>query len=240
MLKIQGLNKSFANNIVLQDVDFSVKKGEVVCIIGPSGSGKSTLLRCINHLEKPSSGSIIFDGRIVRDTPREIRELRRDIGMVFQEFHLFEMKNVLNNLTMAPILTKRLSKQQAVEEAKKNLDFVGLTDKTYAMPNTLSGGQKQRVAIARALTMKPKVLLLDEPTSALDPELIQEVLKVIKLLAQRETTMIIVTHQIEFAKEIADRIVFMESGRIVEEGSPEEIINSPKQERTRQFLMSVL
>lgn len=240
MLKIQGLNKSFGNNVVLRDVDFSVKKGEVVCIIGPSGSGKSTLLRCINHLEEPSSGNTVFEGRVVRDTPREIRELRRDIGMVFQEFHLFEMKNVLNNLTMAPILTKRLSKQEAIKEAKKNLDFVGLTDKTYSMPNTLSGGQKQRVAIARALTMKPKVLLLDEPTSALDPELIQEVLKVIKLLAQRETTMIIVTHQIEFAREIADRIVFMEGGRIVEEGSPEEIINSPKEERTRQFLMSVL
>ena len=237
---IQGLNKRFGNTVVLRDVDFAVEKGEVVCIIGPSGSGKSTLLRCINHLEKPTSGRFVFEGKIVHDTPSEIRELRRNIGMVFQEFHLFEMKNVLNNLTLAPILTKRLSKQQAIEEAKKNLDFVGLTDKIYSMPNTLSGGQKQRVAIARALTMNPKVLLLDEPTSALDPELIQEVLKVIRLLAKRETTMIIVTHQIEFAKEIADRIVFMENGRIVEEGCPEEIINNPKEKRTRHFLMSAL
>lgn len=240
MLMIKGLNKSFSQNQVLKDVDLSVKKGEVVCIIGPSGSGKSTLLRCINYLEKPSSGTIVFEGKTIQDTPGEIRRLRRDVGMVFQEFYLFEMKNVLHNLTLAPILTRRLDRQQAIKEAKKNLEFVGLTDKIYAMPNTLSGGQKQRVAIARALTMQPKLLLLDEPTSALDPELVQEVLKVIRSLAKRETTMIIVTHQIEFAKEIADRIIFMEDGRIIEEGSPDELFNNPKEERTKQFIKSAL
>lgn len=240
MLMIKGLNKSFSQNQVLKDVDLSVKKGEVVCIIGPSGSGKSTLLRCINYLEKPSSGTIVFEGKTIQDTPGEIRRLRRDVGMVFQEFYLFETKNVLHNLTLAPILTRRLDRQQAIKEAKKNLEFVGLTDKMYAMPNTLSGGQKQRVAIARALTMQPKLLLLDEPTSALDPELVQEVLKVIRSLAKRETTMIIVTHQIEFAKEIADRIIFMEDGRIIEEGSPDELFNNPKEERTKQFIKSAL
>lgn len=240
MLKIRGLNKYFGTNHVLKDVDLDIKQGEIVSIIGPSGSGKSTLLRCINYLEEPSSGTIEFEGKIIQKDSEQIKDLRSNVGMVFQEFNLFEMKNVLTNIALAPVLTKKMNKQEAKEEANKVLKFVGLKDKIYEMPKNLSGGQKQRVAIARALAMQPKVLLLDEPTSALDPELVQEVLKVIQMLVKKKITMIIVTHQIDFAKEISDRIIFMEDGKIVEEGVPNEILVSPKKNRTKDFINSIL
>ncbi len=240
MLHIKNLSKNFGANTVLSDINLDIRKGEIVCVIGPSGSGKSTLLRCINYLEKSTGGVIEFEGNRVGDVPSQIKRLRSEIGMVFQEFNLFEMKDVMSNITLAPVLIKKMTKAEAKEEALKVLQFVGLMDKIHAMPNTLSGGQKQRVAIARALAMQPKVLLMDEPTSALDPELIQEVLKVVRMLADQNITMIIVTHQIEFVKEIADRIVFMEKGRIVEEGSPGEILVNPKETRTKEFLQSIL
>ena len=240
MLKIKDLNKFFVNNQVLKNINLNIEQGEVISIIGPSGSGKSTLLRCINYLEEPSSGTIEFEGNIIKNEPKQIRDLRNNVGMVFQEFDLFEMKNVLSNLTLAPVLTKKMSKEEAKEEAIKVLKFVGLKDKVREMPKNLSGGQKQRVAIARALMMQPKVLLLDEPTSALDPELIQEVLKVIKMLVDKKITMIIVTHQIEFAKEISDRMIFMEDGKIIEQGKPDEIMNNPKNKRTKDFINSIL
>lgn len=240
MLKIRNLSKSFGTNQVLKNLNLDIQQGEVVSIIGPSGSGKSTLLRCINYLEEPTSGTIEFEGKIIKNDSEQIKDLRNNVGMVFQEFNLFEMKNVLSNITLAPILTKKMNKQEAREEANKVLKFVGLKDKIFEMPKNLSGGQKQRVAIARALAMQPKVLLLDEPTSALDPELVQEVLKVIQMLVKKKITMIIVTHQIDFAKEISDRIIFMEDGKIVEEGSPEEILVNPKKKRTKDFINSIL
>lgn len=240
MLCIKKLSKKFGSNLVLSDVNLNIAKGEIVCIVGPSGSGKSTLLRCINLLEKPTNGTIEFEGKKVGDDASQIKSLRSEVGMVFQEFNLFEMKDVLSNIMLAPVLTKKMTKAEAKEEAIKVLQFVGLMDKIHAMPETLSGGQKQRVAIARALAMCPKVLLMDEPTSALDPELIQEVLKVIRMLVEERITMIIVTHQIEFAKEIADRIIFMEQGKVIEEGPPNEIFDNPKEERTREFLQSIL
>lgn len=240
MLKIRNLNKSFGTNQVLKNLNLDIQQGEVVSIIGPSGSGKSTLLRCINYLEEPTSGTIEFEGKVIKNDSEQIKDLRNNVGMVFQEFNLFEMKNVLSNITLAPVLTKKMTKQEAREEANKVLKFVGLKDKIFEMPKNLSGGQKQRVAIARALVMQPKVLLLDEPTSALDPELVQEVLKVIQMLVKKKITMIIVTHQIDFAKEISDRIIFMEDGKIVEEGSPEEILVNPKKKRTKDFINSIL
>lgn len=240
MLKIKDLNKFFGNNQVLKNINLNIEQGEVISIIGPSGSGKSTLLRCINYLEEPSSGTIEFEGNIIINEPKQIKDLRNNVGMVFQEFDLFEMKNVLSNLTLAPVLNKKMGKEEAKEEAIKVLKFVGLKDKVHEMPKNLSGGQKQRVAIARALMMQPKVILLDEPTSALDPELIQEVLKVIKMLVDKKITMIIVTHQIEFAKEISNRIIFMEDGKIIEQGKPDEILNNPKNKRTKDFINSIL
>ena len=240
MLKIRNLNKSFGTNQVLKNLNLDIQQGEVVSIIGPSGSGKSTLLRCINYLEEPTSGTIEFEGKIIKNDSEQIKDLRNNVGMVFQEFNLFEMKNVLSNITLAPVLTKKMNKQEAREEANKVLKFVGLKDKIFEIPKNLSGGQKQRVAIARALAMQPKVLLLDEPTSALDPELVQEVLKVIQMLVKKKITMIIVTHQIDFAKEISDRIIFMEDGKIVEEGAPEEILVNPKKKRTKDFINSIL
>ena len=240
MLKIRNLSKSFGTNQVLKNLNLDIQQGEVVSIIGPSGSGKSTLLRCINYLDEPTSGTIEFEGKIIKNDSQQIKDVRNNVGMVFQEFNLFEMKNVLSNITLAPVLTKKMNKQEAREEANKVLKFVGLKDKIFEMPKNLSGGQKQRVAIARALAMQPKVLLLDEPTSALDPELVQEVLKVIQMLVKKKITMIIVTHQIDFAKEISDRIIFMEDGKIVEEGSPEEILVNPKKKRTKDFINSIL
>ena len=240
LLRINKLSKEFNKKKVLENINMEIKQGEVIGIIGPSGSGKSTLLRCINFLEEPTEGTIEFNGKIVINDRKKIEELRTNIGMVFQEFNLFERKNVLTNIITAPILTKKMTKNEAIEEAIKLLKFVGLEDKIYSMPETLSGGQKQRVAIARALAMEPKLLLLDEPTSALDPELIQEVLKVIKMLAQEKITMLIVTHQIKFVKEIADRIIFMENGKIIEEGTPSEILENPQINRTKKFLSDIL
>lgn len=240
MLKVSHLCKSIGSLSILEDICLTVNTGEIVCIIGPSGSGKSTLLRCINYLEKPTKGLIELNGKSIGDTSRQIQEWRRKVAMVFQDFNIFELKTVQQNVTLAPVLSKMMTKEVALEEAKKVLSFVGMSEKINCMPETLSGGEKQRVAIARALIMHPEIILMDEPTSALDPELIQEVLKVIRSLASQNTTMIIVTHQLSFAKEIADRIVFMENGKIIEEGTPEILFTAPKQQRTREFIQSII
>jgi len=194
----------------------------------------------MNFLERPSGGSVIFNGVIIQNNQKQIRELRRKVSMVFQEFNLFEMKDVLTNITLAPVLSKKMSKVEATAEAFRVLKFVGLEEKAYALPDTLSGGEKQRVAIARALAMQPQMLLMDEPTSALDPELIQEVLKVIRMLANQNVTMVIVTHQLDFAREIADRLLFMEMGQIIEEGTPEEVLRHPQKQRTLEFVQSII
>ena len=240
VLEIVHLKKSFGTHEVLKDIDFNVNKGEVVCIIGPSGSGKSTLLRCINLLEKPSGGKILYKGKNILEENHDIYAYRTKLGMVFQQFNLFNNHNVLSNCTVGQIKVLKRSKKEAEEVAMKYLRVVGMEQYINAKPKQLSGGQKQRVAIARALSMEPDVMLFDEPTSALDPELVDEVLRVMKKLAQTGLTMLIVTHEMEFAKEVADRIVFMDKGIIEEEGSPEEIFNNPKKERTRDFLRRTL
>lgn len=236
VLEIVHLKKSFGTHEVLKDINFNVNKGEVVCIIGPSGSGKSTLLRCINLLEKPSGGKILYKGKNILEENHDIYAYRTKLGMVFQQFNLFNNHNVLSNCTVGQIKVLKRSKKEAEEVAMKYLRVVGMEQYINAKPKQLSGGQKQRVAIARALSMEPDVMLFDEPTSALDPELVDEVLRVMKKLAQTGLTMLIVTHEMEFAKEVADRIVFMDKGIIEEEGSPEEIFNNPKRERTKEFL----
>lgn len=240
MIEVNNLSKNFGDLEVLRDISLSVDEGEVVCIIGPSGSGKSTFLRCINQLESPSSGSIHYQGKDLTDSSTDIRLFREEVGMVFQRFNLFPLKTVLENVTLAPVLTKRKNKHEAKKLAMELLKKVGLEDKASAMPSTLSGGQQQRVAIARALAMEPKALLFDEPTSALDPELVGDVLKVMKSLAKEGMTMIVVTHEMGFARDVADRVVFMADGLIVEEGKPENIFTHPKEERTRSFLTRVL
>ncbi|HHY43082.1 MAG TPA: amino acid ABC transporter ATP-binding protein [Thermoanaerobacterales bacterium] len=240
VLEIVHLKKSFGTHEVLKDINFNVNKGEVVCIIGPSGSGKSTLLRCINLLEKPSGGKILYKGKNILEENHDIYAYRTKLGMVFQQFNLFNNHNVLSNCTVGQIKVLKRSKKEAEEVAMKYLRVVGMEQYINAKPKQLSGGQKQRVAIARALSMEPDVMLFDEPTSALDPELVDEVLRVMKKLAQTGLTMLIVTHEMEFAKEVADRIVFMDKGIIEEEGSPEEIFNNPKKERTRDFLRRTL
>jgi putative lysine transport system ATP-binding protein len=240
IIDIQHLSKSFGTHEVLKDIDFSVKKGEVVCIIGSSGSGKSTLLRCINLLEKPSGGQIIYHEENVLDDKHDIRAYRTKLGMVFQQFNLFNNHNVLSNCVVGQIKVLKRSKEEADKVARKYLNVVGMEQFINAKPKQLSGGQKQRVAIARALSMEPDVMLFDEPTSALDPEMVGEVLKVMKELAESGLTMLIVTHEMGFAKEVADRVVFMDKGVIAEEGSPEQIFNSPTQERTREFLKRTL
>lgn len=240
VIDIQHLSKSFGNHEVLKDIDFSVKKGEVVCIIGSSGSGKSTLLRCINLLEKPSGGQIIYNGENILDDKHNIQQYRTKLGMVFQQFNLFENHNVLNNCTVAQIKVLKRSKQEAEKIAMKYLRVVGMEQFINAKPRQLSGGQKQRVAIARALSMEPDVMLFDEPTSALDPEMVGEVLKVMKDLAQSGLTMLIVTHEMGFARDVSNRVVFMDKGVIAEEGTPEQIFNNPTQERTREFLKRTL
>ncbi len=241
MIKVEHLSKNFEDLQVLKDINMHVMEGEVICIIGPSGSGKSTLLRCINQLEIPTDGNIYYQGKDIFNK-REIalRDYREEVGMVFQRFNLFPMKNVLKNITLAPILTKKMTKLQAQEKALQLLDKVGLSDKAHSMPATLSGGQQQRVAITRALAMEPKALLFDEPTSALDPELVGDVLEVMRSLAKEGMTMVIVTHEMEFAKDVADRVIFMADGYIVEEGTPEEIFTNPKHSRTRSFLARIL
>ncbi|MDD4569850.1 MAG: amino acid ABC transporter ATP-binding protein [Tepidanaerobacteraceae bacterium] len=236
VIDIVHLSKSFGTHEVLKDIVFSVNKGEVVCIIGSSGSGKSTLLRCVNLLEKPSGGKIIYNGENILDDNHNIYAYRTKLGMVFQQFNLFNNHNVLSNCTVGQMKVLKRSKEEAERVAMKYLQVVGMEQYINAKPKQLSGGQKQRVAIARALSMEPDVMLFDEPTSSLDPELVEEVLKVMKKLAETGLTMLIVTHEMEFAKEVSDRVVFMDKGVIEEEGPPEQIFNNPKKERTREFL----
>lgn len=240
LIEIKHLSKSFGTHQVLKDIDFSVNKGETVCIIGSSGSGKSTLLRCINLLEKPSGGEIIYKGENILDKKHDIYGYRTKIGMVFQQFNLFNNHNVLSNCMVGQMKVLKRSKKEAEEVAMKYLKVVGMDEYVNARPKQLSGGQKQRVAIARALSMEPDVMLFDEPTSALDPEMVGEVLKVMKKLAEIGLTMLVVTHEMEFAKEVSNRVVFMDKGVIAEQGSPEQIFNNPVHERTREFLKRIL
>ncbi|HHV80454.1 MAG TPA: amino acid ABC transporter ATP-binding protein [bacterium] len=241
MIRLEKIYKKFERLEVLKGVDLVVEKGEVVVIIGPSGAGKSTLLRCVNLLERPTSGRVIFEGiDITRMDGREIDRVRERIGMVFQHINLFNHLNVLDNVTLAPVKVKGLSRSEAEHIANSLLARMGIEDKLYAYPSQLSGGQRQRVAIARALAMQPDIMLFDEPTSALDPEMIKEVLDVMSSLVKDGMTMIIVTHEMGFAREVADRIIFMDNGYIVEEGSPKEIFSNPKEERTVMFLSKIL
>lgn len=240
MIQINNLHKSFKENKVLKGINDNIEKGEVVVIIGPSGSGKSTFLRCLNLLEVPTSGEIIFEGTNITDKKTDINKIREKMGMVFQQFNLFPHKTVLENLTIAPIMVKKMNKDDAKKKAYALLKKVGLVDKADAYPGSLSGGQKQRIAIARALCMEPDVILFDEPTSALDPEMVGEVLSVMKDLAKEGMTMVVVTHEMGFAREVGDRILFMDDGKIVEEGSPKEIFNNPKHPRTIDFLSKVI
>lgn len=240
MIEVKGLCKSFGDLKVLKGIDDSINKGEVVVVIGPSGSGKSTYLRCINYMEEATQGQILIDGVDITDKSIDINEIRQKVGMVFQHFNLFPHMTVLENITLAPIQVKKMSEEQAKEIAYKLLDKVGLKEKANEYPNKLSGGQKQRIAIARALAMNPEVMLFDEPTSALDPEMVKEVLEVIKELAQEGMTMMIVTHEMGFAKEVGTRLVFMDEGKILEQGNPKEVFENPKEERTKLFLSKVL
>ncbi|AKS66755.1 amino acid ABC transporter ATP-binding protein [Staphylococcus coagulans] len=240
MIKIKQLNKTFGNNEVLAQIDMEVHKGEVVAIIGPSGSGKSTLLRCMNLLEVPTKGSVIFEGRDLTEKGTKVDELRQKMGMVFQNFNLFPHKKVIDNIILAPSLLKKSDKAFLKAHALDLLDKVGLKDKAEAYPNQLSGGQKQRVAIARALAMNPDVLLFDEPTSALDPEVVGEVLTVMKSLANEGMTMVVVTHEMDFAKNVSDRVIFMADGHIVEDGPSHEVFENPQHQRTQNFLKRVL
>ncbi len=240
MVHVENLKKNFDKLEVLKDISIDITEGEVVVLLGPSGSGKSTFLRCINRLEEATSGKIVVDGMEITDKHTDINKAREDIGMVFQHFNLFNNKNVIDNIMLAPVELKKMTKDEAREKAMALLQRVGLSDKAEAYPSQLSGGQKQRVAIARALAMNPNVILFDEPTSALDPEMVGEVLDVMKELAGAGMTMIVVTHEIGFAREVADRIVFVDGGYIVEQGTPNEIINHPKEKRTIDFLNKVL
>ncbi|QBK26788.1 amino acid ABC transporter ATP-binding protein [Ureibacillus thermophilus] len=240
MIKIENLHKSFGSLDVLKGIDYEIREKEVVCVIGPSGSGKSTFLRCINLLEEATDGAIYIDGVKINDPNTDINKIRTEVGMVFQQFNLFPHMTVLENITMAPKLIRKMNKTDAENLAFELLQKVGLREKAYNYPQQLSGGQQQRVAIARALAMKPKVMLFDEPTSALDPEMVTEVLDVMKQLAVEGMTMVVVTHEMGFAREVADRVIFMDGGVIVEEGPPEQIFGNPKHERTKAFLSKVL
>lgn len=240
MITVRNLYKSFGKLEVLKDVSCEISKGEVVTVIGPSGSGKSTMLRCINLLEKPTAGQIIIEGKVINEKGVNINLVRQRMGMVFQHFNLFPHLSVLENITLSPRKLKNLTREEANEEARKLLDKVGLLDKINAYPVQLSGGQKQRIAIARALAMKPDIMLFDEPTSALDPEMVKEVLNVIKELVNEGMTMIVVTHEMGFAREVSDRMMFMDDGRIIEEGTPKDIFDNPQNERTKSFLSKVL
>ncbi len=239
-ITVNGLRKSFGSNEVLKGIDVEIGEGEVVCIIGPSGSGKSTLLRCLNKLEEISAGHVVVDGFDVTDPKVDINEVRRHVGMVFQHFNLFPHMSVAENIMLAPVELKKATKAEAREQALKLLDRVGLREKADARPASLSGGQKQRVAIARALAMSPGIMLFDEATSALDPEMVGEVLQVIRDLAAEGMTMVLVTHEMGFAKEIGDRVVFMADGVVCESGKPEDLFGNPQQERTKEFLSKVL
>jgi polar amino acid transport system ATP-binding protein len=240
MIKIEKLNKSFGDLHVLKDVDMKVKESDVVVLVGASGSGKSTLLRCINFLEIKNSGNIIIEGESIEPKKHDLNKVRQKVGMVFQHFNLFPHKTVLENVIEAPLNVKKVNKSQAIKEGKELLDKVGLADKANVYPSKLSGGQKQRVAIARSLAMKPDIMLFDEPTSALDPELVGEVLATMKELAKEGMTMVVVTHEMGFAREVADWVVYMHDGRIVERGHPNEVFDSPKEQRTKDFLSSIL
>ena len=237
---VSNLKKSFGKLEVLKDISMDIHEGEVVVLLGPSGSGKSTFLRCLNQLEIATEGEIIVDGNNIIDKHTDINKVRENIGMVFQHFNLFPHKTVLENIMLAPVELKKMTKEQAKEKGLQLLKRVGMFDKADVYPNMLSGGQKQRVAIARALAMSPDIMLFDEPTSALDPEMVGEVLNVMKELASDGMTMVIVTHEIGFAREVADRVVFMDGGYIVEQGTPEEVIRNPKEARTIDFLNKVL
>ncbi len=239
MIDIKGLKKSFGENVVLKGVDLSIEEREVVVIIGPSGSGKSTLLRCMNYLEEPTAGTVTVDG-ILLDGEANINKVREEVGMVFQRFNLFPHMTVLQNIMLAPQKVRHVSRDEAERTAKELLARVGLADKADVYPEQLSGGQQQRVAIARALAMHPKVMLFDEPTSALDPEMVGEVLDVMRSLAEEGMTMVIVTHEMGFAREVGDRLLFVDDGRIIEEGVPREVFEHPQEERTRIFLSKVL
>ncbi|EOT47761.1 MULTISPECIES: amino acid ABC transporter ATP-binding protein [Enterococcus] len=240
MLNIENLHKTFGKNEVLKGIDMTIEAGEVVVIIGPSGSGKSTFLRCLNLLETPTDGKIIFEGTNLLDKGVNIDQLRQKMGMVFQSFNLFPHKTVLENITISPVKVKKEADAKAKAEAERLLDLVGLKDKSQAYPSSLSGGQQQRVAIARALAMNPDVMLFDEPTSALDPEMVGEVLAVMQGLANNGMTMVVVTHEMGFAREVADRVIFMDEGVIQEEGTPEQIFTNPENPRTQSFLNKVL
>ena len=240
MIEVKKLYKSFGKLEVLKDVNCRVALQEVVCVIGPSGSGKSTFLRCINMLEQPTSGEIWIDGVNLLDQNTNINSVRQDVGMVFQRFNLFPHKTALENVSLAPMKVKNRSREEAEKTARDLLDKVGLSDKANVYPDQLSGGQQQRVAIARALAMHPKVMLFDEPTSALDPEMVGEVLSVMKDLAREGMTMVVVTHEMGFAREVGDRVIFMDEGRLVEEGTPDQVFGSPRNDRTRLFLSKIL
>jgi polar amino acid transport system ATP-binding protein len=240
MIKIEKLNKSFGDLHVLKDVDMKVKESDVVVLVGASGSGKSTLLRCINFLEIKNSGNVIIEGESIEPKKNDLNKVRQKVGMVFQHFNLFPHKTVLENVIEAPLNVKKVNKSQAIKEGRELLDKVGLADKANVYPSKLSGGQKQRVAIARSLAMKPDIMLFDEPTSALDPELVGEVLATMKELAKEGMTMVVVTHEMGFAREVADWVVYMHDGRIVERGHPNEVFDNPKEQRTKDFLSSIL
>ena len=240
MIAVEHLTKRFGKNLVLDDISETIEQGEKVVIIGPSGSGKSTFLRCMNLLETPTSGTISFEGTVINDRKTDINAIRRQMGMVFQHFNLFPNMTIRKNITLAPVKTKLMSQEEADAEAEKLLDRVGLKDRADSYPIQLSGGQKQRIAIVRALAMKPKVMLLDEPTSALDPEMVGEVLEVMKELADEGMTMVVVTHEMGFAREVGSRVLFMDGGHILEQNEPHAFFANPKEERTREFLSKVL
>ena len=240
MIEVKNLCKSFGDLQVLKGISETINDREVVCVIGPSGSGKSTFLRCLNLLEEPSGGEVFLDGKKINDSDVDIDEIREKLGMVFQGFNLFPHMTVLDNLTLAPIKVKGMEKAAAEEKARKLLETVGLADKAEKYPASLSGGQKQRVAIARALAMDPEIMLFDEPTSALDPEMAGEVLNVMKNLAENGMTMVIVTHEMGFAREVADRVLFIDEGNILEQGTPAELFGNPQHDRTKNFLSKVL
>ncbi len=240
MVVAEHVSKSFGNNLVLKDITLSVKKGEVVVIIGASGSGKTTFIRCINGLEKVASGKIYVDGTEITHSTTNLYNMRKRVGMVFQHFNLFNHYNALQNVSIGPLKVLNLSKKESEQRARKILKRVGMSDKTLSYPDELSGGQQQRVAIARALAMEPVVMLFDEPTSALDPEMVGEVLAVMKELAKEKMTMIVVTHEMGFAREVSDRVIFVDAGVVVEEGTPEEVFDHPKEERTKTFLSKIL
>ncbi|WP_100489739.1 amino acid ABC transporter ATP-binding protein [Sporolactobacillus pectinivorans] len=240
MIQVKDIHKKFGNNEVLKGTNIQVEEKEVVCIIGPSGSGKSTLLRCLNKLETPDEGQVVINGIHLNQKGTNINKVRTEVGMVFQHFNLFPQKKVIDNITLAPILVRKDKKNKARDAAYDLLDKVGLKDKAEFYPDSLSGGQKQRVAIARALAMNPKIMLFDEPTSALDPELVKDVLDVMKELANDGMTMVVVTHEMGFAREVADRVVFMDQGQLLEDETPEEIFTHPKHQRTQKFLQKIL